>query len=35
MLTKLMLLFIYEWRDFVAGFKAGFEGKPYSIESKK
>jgi hypothetical protein len=35
MLTMSLIIIIYEWKDFVAGFKDGFNGKPFSIESKR
>ena len=35
MLAMFLIVIIYDWKDFVAGFKDGFNGKPYSIESKK
>jgi hypothetical protein len=35
MLTMFLILIIYEWKDFVAGFKDGFNGRPFSTESTK
>jgi hypothetical protein len=35
MLSMLLITIIYDWKDFVAGFKDGFNGRPHSIESTK
>ncbi len=33
MLTMFLIVIIYEWKDFVAGFNDGFNRKPFSPES--
>lgn len=35
MLTMFLIIIIYDWKDFVAGLKDGFNRKPYSQESIK